>query len=93
MAVTNEQIILAAQIQLAADGKISVDDAGNMEPIHTFQFWKANGFIVRKGEKALVELSIWKLAKRKKTEDEEEDDTHFFLKRSHFFSRSQVVPA
>lgn len=94
MSVTNAQIIFQAQCALVDAGKIGVDENGLPEEIHTFQFWKDAGFIVRKGEKAVIELGIWKLAakKKRKADDvaEVEDDPHFFLKRSWFFSRSQV---
>lgn len=97
MAVTNEQIIFNAQCELVDAGKIGVDENGNPEEIHTFQFWKDNGYKVRKGAKAVVELSIWKLATKRKLKidanaDGEDDDANprFFLKRSWFFSRSQV---
>lgn len=96
MAVSNEQIIFNAQCALVKVGKIGVDENGLPEEIHTFQFWKDAGYKVRKGAKAVIELGIWKLAtkKRKKDANADSDDDdanpHFFLKRSWFFSRSQV---
>lgn len=96
MAITNEQIIFNAQIELLNAGKISADENGVPEEIHTFQRWKAEGFRVRKGAKALVELQIWKVAaaKKKSDNDDAKDDTDepkFFLKKAFFFSASQVV--
>lgn len=92
MAVTNAQIIFNAQCALVDAGKIGVDANGFPEEIHTFQFWKDAGYRVRKGAKAVIELGIWKLATKKRKADDEDDDekAHFFLKRSWFFSRSQV---
>ena len=92
MATTNEQIIFNAQCALVDAGKIGVDANGLPEEIHTFQFWKDAGYRVRKGAKAVIELGIWKLATKKRKADDEDDDAnpHFFLKRSWFFSRSQV---
>ena len=93
MAVTNAQIISNAQCALVDAGKIGVDANGLPEEIHTFQFWKDAGYRVRKGAKAVIELGIWKLAAKKRKADDadgEESEPHFFLKRSWFFSRSQV---
>lgn len=95
MSVTNAQIIFQAQCALVDAGKIGVDENGLPEEIHAFQFWKDAGYKVRKGAKAVIELGIWKLATKKRKADDGEDDgddakPHFFLKRSWFFSRSQV---
>lgn len=96
MAMTNEQIIFSAQIELLNAGKISADENGVPEEIHTFQRWKAEGFHVRKGSKAVAELHIWKLAAKKKSDNatddaDDNDEPKFFLKKAFFFSASQVV--
>ena len=65
------------------------------EDLHTFAMWKKLGYIVKKGEHALVETRLWKL-KTKKTkveEDEEiaESENHrFFLAKAFLFGESQV---
>ena len=66
------------------------------EDLHTFAMWKKLGYVVKKGEHALVETRLWKL-KTKKTkimeEDEEiteSDDKRFFLAKAFLFGESQV---
>jgi hypothetical protein len=112
--MTNNMIIFNAQQQLAEEGKIRYtgrtftarDMEGNeielkeTEPIHTFQYWKALGFSVKKGEKAIAKLRIWKCsvkaeklqAKNKDGEMVEitEDHKKMFMKDACFFSFAQV---
>ena len=64
------------------------------EPIHTYQTWKSLGFQVKKGEKNIAAITIWKAGKGKKEEagDEAEDkseQTRMFMKTAHFFKLSQ----
>jgi len=64
------------------------------EPIHTFACWKAHGFSVKKGEKAIARFPIWKGAE-KAIKDDDGNDTDekalkMFRKESCFFSASQV---
>lgn len=107
--MTNAQIIFDNQMILLNAGKISHtgrtikvmvnDEERNIpepEPIHTFSVWKAMGFIVKKGEKAVARFPIWKYTAWKKgnetAEEAPPDDGtgHCFLKESCFFSLSQV---
>ncbi len=62
---------------------------GIVEECHTFQAWKAKGYNVKKGEKAIFSTSIWKRV-TKVDKDTNEENSHFILKHSHFFSQSQV---
>lgn len=89
--MTNEEIIFRAQCDLVRQGLLDVDEDG-IEPIHTFEAWKALGYSVMKGQKAICKLAIWKQGKRKAKEGEEEGKAFFFLKESHFFKASQVAP-
>ena len=80
--MTNEQIISNAAQQLAEAGAIKYtgrvykarDAAGQVielketEAIHTYNAWRALGFQVQKGQKAVAKLTIWKHAT--KTDDE-----------------------
>lgn len=65
------------------------------EPIHTYQVWKALGYQVRKGEKAIAKFMIWKYTEKKAKEgntEAEEGDTvknNMFMKMSAFFKASQ----
>lgn len=62
--------------------------AGIMEECHTYARWKSMGYQVKRGEHAAFSTSIWKYTKKKNEQGEEE--SHMFMKKSHFFSRSQV---
>lgn len=61
--------------------------------LHTFQSWKAKGFQVKKGQKALIKCEIWKKSTKKEKNEETgelEENGRFFLKSSCFFSNEQV---
>ena len=106
--MTNEQIIFSAEQNLAKDGLLKYtgrvlqfqDVSGGIvefketEQIHTFQYWKANGYRVRKGEKAVARFAIWKRTAEKETKTQEGEPViipaKMFLKESCFFSASQV---
>ena len=114
--MTNEQIIINARFALMEAGKIGntgrtleyIDAEGQkhstLEPeeIHTFSFWKDCGYSVKKGEKAVVKLAIWKhTVKEHKTPEDAnaetvaimaEPETRMFMKMSAFFASSQVQP-
>lgn len=106
MAITNAQIIFDASQELLKAGKIKptgrkltfeTPDGEKVEfleaePIHTFNFWKEHGFMVRKGEHAVASFQIWKYTTKAKgkTEEEAQEEGFCFLKRAFFFSASQV---
>lgn len=98
--MSNEEIILHAQVELVKAGLLDMDEDG-IEPIHTFEAWKALGYSVMKGQHAICKLAIWKQGVKKPKGGESEDEsgekakkgkTFFFLKESHFFKASQVAP-
>lgn len=63
------------------------------EPIHTFAKWKEFGYVVKRGEHAVASFPIWKMIKSKKSEDADadgSDDSKMFLKKSFWFTFSQV---
>ena len=85
----------------------TVNDEGDMvetmveepEELHTFARWKAMGYMVRKGEKAVAKVDLWKPITKKKGEDEEEEEKQegvslvpprMFKKTSHLFAAHQV---
>ncbi len=113
MAITNAMIVFNAQMELMAQGKIGTtgrtltvktEDGETVvpepEPIHTFAYWKEAGFMVRKGEHAVIQLRIWKgkpetvVIEGKSPTGENvtitEDHTRMFMKTAFFFSQSQV---
>lgn len=111
MAVTNRQIIFLAACDLVEEKKIEttgrlidfeLDDGmiitvPEPEPIHTFQVWKKLGYSVKKGEKAIARINIWKyVEKKKKTDDDENAEEikagHCIKKEACFFSSHQVQP-
>ena len=83
--MTNEQLIRAARIL-----------NGITEEAHTYAHWHELGYQVRKGEHATFSTTIWKHAGGKPANEESEgEDTRpgrMFLKKAHFFTRSQVDP-
>lgn len=101
--MTNEQIVLDAQLKLMKEGKIQttgrtmicMNMAGEEvlvpepEAIHTYQVWKSMGYQVQKGQKAIVALQIWKHV-TKVDEETEEETSRMFMKTASFFARHQV---
>lgn len=101
--MTNREIIFKEEQRLAEQGKIKYTGRSvilqgmdgepiefkETEQIHTFAVWKELGYVVKKGQKAITKLSIWKYVSRK-NEETEETDSKMFLKVAAFFSSSQV---
>lgn len=106
--MTNAQIIFNASCRLMEDGiigttgrKIVVEMADGTEqefmepePIHTYQVWKSLGFQVKKGEKNIAAITIWKAGKSKNEEADgdtegKDEQMRMFMKTAHFFKRSQ----
>lgn len=110
--MNNATIIFWEAQKLAENGLIKytgrefqgVDMDGNpvtikeTEEIHTFQMWKAMGYKVQKGQKAVAKFPIWKHTGKKQesvtdsngNEVQYIDKGHIFMKTAAFFSRSQV---
>ncbi len=107
--MTNSQIIFNESVALMEKGIIG--NTGNVllvekedgskvpisepEPIHTFSGWKALGFQVNKGQKAIAKFSIWKckppsVSKDKDTGEEVEHGEQMFMTKAFFFKRDQV---
>lgn len=108
--MTNSTIIFWESMALMEKGLIGTtgreivmqDKDGNTrtykepEPIHTFAFWKAHGYKVRKGEHAVAKFAIWKGAERPMKDENgnalDETELKMFMKVSCFFSGAQVEP-
>lgn len=98
--MTNAQIIFENQMLLANEGILKFTDDGEIQPIHTYNAWKARGFQVKKGEKAVAKFAIWKYSNSKKKDDEESEAEgenevqkgRCFMKMSAFFTDEQVEP-
>lgn len=107
--MTNAMIIMGEQVKLADEGILKytgrilkgVTPAGEeveypeIQQIHTYNGWKARGYQVKKGQKAITKFPIWKYTKGKKKDmDEEEAQAkgYCFMKISAWFTEEQVEP-
>lgn len=100
--MTNEHIILTESIKLMKAGKlegsgrfVNLATIGQQlfeipEEIHTRTSWKALGFTVKRGEKAIAKFPIWKCTKTKVNGSDDEYKEVRFLQTSSFFKTSQV---
>lgn len=114
--MTNSSIIFWSSVELMNQGIIGTtgrtfkgqDPDGNPvelpepEPIHTFQAWKQLGYIVKKGEKSIATIRIWKYSKKLlgevpvtnlktgETTNEPVEEEKMFMKDAYFFKFSQV---
>lgn len=89
MAMTNAELIAIEEGLLIADGLMEED-----EQLHTYARWKAIGFKVKKGEKAIAIFDVWKPCKVK-VKDKDGKETgeiqkKLFMVKSAFFKTSQV---
>lgn len=87
MAITNAQIIMTAWAELVSSGIISEE-----EEIHTFDYWKKSGYTVKRGEKSIVKIPIWKHTTKTSTDDNGNavETSSMFMKAAYFFSTKQV---
>lgn len=108
--MTNHEIIEHAKQELLAQGLIkatgrvfqvemedgSIIQVPEAEEIHTFAAWKSIGYCVKKGQKAVAKIRIWKHTVKTETlpmEDGsqiEQEAQRMFMKDACFFSASQV---
>ena len=115
--MTNEKIIMNARLALLDAGLIGttgrqyeiIDENGDSrfvdepEELHTFEIWQRMGYSVKKGEKAIAKIRIWKYSEKTeeltgKTQqdekaDESEERSRMFMKLAYFFAPSQVEKA
>jgi hypothetical protein len=89
-------------VEIEKDGQMVKMAVPEPEEIHTFAEWKARGYYVRKGEKAVTKFTIWnftnkpnKAAREAAKEAGEEVGTnpHYYMKESYFFTLSQTTAA
>lgn len=62
------------------------------EQIHTYAGWKALGRQVKRGEKSITTLAIWKHT-AKKPKDGEGEEEKMFLTKAFFFREEQTEAA
>lgn len=64
-------------------------------PIHTYAKWRELGYQVKRGEKSMHKITIWKCVAKVKHNDEDDADyesSKLFMKTSAFFTINQVEP-
>ena len=117
--MTNATIILNASFELMEQGIIGTTgriievqlpngerkQMQEPEQIHTFAFWKARGYSVKKGEKAIAVIRIWNHSVKQigemtvpnvvtgETITEPVEEEKMFMKNAYFFKFSQVEPS
>jgi len=100
--MTNNEIIYRAAIDAGIyteEQAAAILSAGEDLPLHTFQEWKTRGYSVKKGEKAVLHVDIWKYTTRPAkglreaadaAGEDLPDDPHYYKKLSHLFHVLQV---
>ena len=102
--MTNEQIIFNNRVSLMEEGIIKgtgniitvEDEKGEKrqieepEQIHTYQGWKALQRQVKRGEKSIATIQIWKHTTKKPKEADEEEQEKMFLTKAFFFRETQT---
>ena len=115
--MTNQEIVLKKSLELVKEGVLEstgviadvIMNGMKMtielpEPIHTFAVWKEMGYIVKKGQKAITSINIWKYTSKMLNEEtgndavdamnkqinEQGGKTSMFMKTAYFFKASQV---
>lgn len=102
--MTNEMIILNARFDLMQEGiiqgtgnLITVEDENGEkkqieepEEIHTYQGWKSLNRQVKRGEKSIAIIQIWKHTSKKTKDNDEEEQEKMFLTKAFFFTEAQT---
>lgn len=102
--MTNEMIILNARFDLMEEGIlqgtgniIEVEDENGEkkqieepEQIHTYQGWKSLNRQVKRGEKSIATIQIWKHTTQKSKAEDEDDQEKMFLTKAFFFRETQT---
>ena len=108
--MTNAMIVLLKQVELAEAGILKYTgrtikginavtgepaEVPEIQPIHTYAGWKARGWQVKKGSKAVATFPVWKYTKGK-TKDMEEEEAqskgYCYMKNASWFTDEQVEP-
>lgn len=87
-----QQLVKAGKYDSVNEGLVDMYREQGHTEIHSFKKWMEQGYIVRKGEKALL---LWgeprQAAKQEKTNDDDKDEFKFFPL-AYLFSQKQVEP-
>ena len=60
------------------------------EQIHTYQGWKSLNRQVKRGEKSIATIQIWKHTTQKSKAEDEDDQEKMFLTKAFFFRETQT---
>ena len=60
------------------------------EQIHTYQRWKSLNRQVKRGEKSIATIQIWKHTTQKSKAEDEDDQEKMFLTKAFFFRETQT---
>lgn len=92
--MTNEAIILNESEKLLKEGKIKGIQYGNSiipEQLNTYQVWKQQGRQVKKGEKAIIQIPLWKHNTKQLEQDGEvREVSSMFMKTASLFTIEQT---
>lgn len=102
--MTNEMIIFNERINLMDSGiigntgrKMILENENGekkeiLEPeeIHTYAGWKALNRQVKKGEKSIATILIWKHTTKKAKDKDEEEQENMFMTKAFFFKECQT---
>lgn len=81
---TNKDILIEAL------GLSGLAEKYREDEVNSFQQWKALGYKVKRGEKAVLKVQLWYPSKYTKEDDKEE--TRFYMKTTALFTKDQVEP-
>ena len=81
---TNKDILIEAL------GLSGLAEKYREDEVNSFQQWKALGYKVKRGEKAVLKVQLWYPSKYTREDDKEE--TRFYMKTTALFTKDQVEP-
>lgn len=96
--MTNQEIlfteIVANNIMTKEELENYINTYATLPVFLTFAEWKKRGYMVQKGEKAIIKTKLWMKSKKKidksKGDDPENINEHFVLVTACLFSENQV---
>jgi hypothetical protein len=87
-----QQLVKAGQYESVNEGLVDMYAKQGHTEIHSFKKWMEQGYIVRKGEKALLLWGEPKKAFNQEKQTEGEKDEFKFFPLAYVFSQKQVEP-
>lgn len=87
-----QQLVKAGQYDSVNDGLVDMYRQQGHEEIHSFKKWLDRGYVVKKGEKALLLWGEPRKGFNQEKKDESEKDEFKFFPLAYVFSNLQVEP-